>query len=512
MKKKLFMIGIVIAILVAIAVIGTGLHQKIITTPSLQPSSSQALTLCKQELQSKVINPNFSISLDKLGISTCYNLKLTIDSADEALVASAEISFSNLLKEDLPDLVFRLFPNSPLIYGGAMDLTQVTVNDENVETEYLLERTAIKLNLATPLKSQQSTIIKFVYKIKLPEETGATRVYGVFRASRDQQILTMANWYPILAVRQNNQWLIPPVDGIGDAVTSRTALYIAEITAPAEWKIATTGVEIETEQNGTNIFHKFMSGPTRDFMVVASPNFVSESRMINGIKITQWGLSTTKTGWKRSLDVAAASMKEFSNNYGLYPYTEVDIVAVPLTIAIGVEYPGLFLISEKSYQNTVDSDNELTVVVAHEMAHQWWYSSVGNDVTLNPWQDEALTTFSTFDFLKTYNPNIYSYLQNSYQQRVNTLEQSRGVESFSQPTSAFTSRPSDYSTLIYIKGALFFNTLKEKIGSNVFLAALNSYYKNYVFDLAQPKDLLDVFPSACKCDLSSFYKTWGLGY
>jgi aminopeptidase N len=38
--------------------------------------------------------------------------------------------------------------------------------------------------------------------------------------------------------------------------------------------------------------------------------------------------------------------------------------------------------------------NGLEVTVAHEVAHQWWYSLVGNDVQTESWLDEALASYS----------------------------------------------------------------------------------------------------------------------
>ena len=35
------------------------------------------------------------------------------------------------------------------------------------------------------------------------------------------------------------------------------------------------------------------------------------------------------------------------------------------------------------------------IVVAHEVAHQWWYSLVGNDQIDEPWLDEAFAQFTT---------------------------------------------------------------------------------------------------------------------
>ena len=34
-------------------------------------------------------------------------------------------------------------------------------------------------------------------------------------------------------------------------------------------------------------------------------------------------------------------------------------------------------------------------LIAHETAHQWWYSVIGNDEINEPWLDEALTEYST---------------------------------------------------------------------------------------------------------------------
>lgn len=42
----------------------------------------------------------------------------------------------------------------------------------------------------------------------------------------------------------------------------------------------------------------------------------------------------------------------------------------------------------------------LETVVAHEVAHQWWYAVVGSDPVNQAWQDEALSQFSMLEYLE----------------------------------------------------------------------------------------------------------------
>ena len=58
-----------------------------------------------------------------------------------------------------------------------------------------------------------------------------------------------------------------------------------------------------------------------------------------------------------------------------------------------MEYPTLVMIDQSLYN---EKDKFLLeYVIAHETAHQWWYSVIGNDEISEPWLDEALTEYST---------------------------------------------------------------------------------------------------------------------
>ncbi len=84
-------------------------------------------------------------------------------------------------------------------------------------------------------------------------------------------------------------------------------------------------------------------------------------------------------------------MKSYDQRIGAYPFSELDVVATP-TSAGGIEYPGLVVIADSLYK---EDTTFREVVVAHEVAHQWWYSLVGNDQIDEPWLDEAFAQFTT---------------------------------------------------------------------------------------------------------------------
>ena len=65
-----------------------------------------------------------------------------------------------------------------------------------------------------------------------------------------------------------------------------------------------------------------------------------------------------------------------------------------------------------------------------------------------------------------------------------------------------------YSLIVYVKGALFFHHLREKIGDDAFFKALQDYYQSKKYQIASPEDILDVFERASGEQLDDFYQEW----
>ena len=89
------------------------------------------------------------------------------------------------------------------------------------------------------------------------------------------------------------------------------------------------------------------------------------------------------------------ALRAFNERLGVYPFTELDIVSTA-TSALGIEYPGIIAMAVRLYPpKTEYASAWLESTMAHEVSHQWFYSTVGNDQQDEPWLDEALAQYST---------------------------------------------------------------------------------------------------------------------
>ena len=203
--------------------------------------------------------------------------------------------------------------------------------------------------------------------------------------------------------------------------------------------------------------YTFASGPVRDFFVVSGKNFISTQAETGGNLIKHWGLPGGEGRSGEALQATVDSLAVFGERFGPYPYRELEIVSAPMQLASGVEYPGLFLMRDDLYYPNSEQPYLLSLIIAHETAHQWWYGLVGSDVLTHPWQDEALTTFSSLLYLEQFQPQVYSGTVAYFTQLSNDLNQKPDI---GRPVSSFINSPEIYSPIVYSQGSLFFVELR----------------------------------------------------
>jgi hypothetical protein len=450
---------------------------------------------------------------DDLGLDACYEISLDLQPEEGSYTGRSRLTYTNLTGEALADLVFRTYPNAPVIYGGQLAVTESRVDGAVVASEvFLSDRTGLRLLLPTPLAPGETVVVELAFSGRAPLDFGdLPDVYGVFNYAREAQVLTLANSYPILAEREGGSWQAEPVFGVGDAVVSQTALYRVEVTAPLEWELITTGVRTqpagETERGSAATF---VTGPAREFTLIASPSFERIEAQVDGIVVRHWGLPSGESRWEDALTATVDAVGLFNARFGPYPYAELDVASVPLINAAGVEYPGLYLVITNLYEPDPQSPFLLGIVASHEVAHQWWYAVVGNDVIEHPWQDEALAVFSSLLYQEVHQPRFYEGTLQFYQAQVSALDGGSGESDVGLPVTAFAGRPQDYSQVVYDKGGVFLVALRERMGDGPFFQALQTYYREYRFSVASPDALLGTFEEACDCSLDAFFAQWGV--
>ncbi|MCI0478047.1 MAG: hypothetical protein L0Y55_17525, partial [Anaerolineales bacterium] len=143
-----------------------------------------------------------------------------------------------------------------------------------------------------------------------------------------------------------------------------------------------------------------------------------------------------------------------------------------------------------------------------EIAHQWWYNLVGNDQVNYPWVDEALAQYSEVIYTEDLRGKaaaqriVRGYFGEVYK-RVQAEKRDAAVN---QPVAAFTE--SSYSEIVYGKGPLFFDAIRQKMGDENFFAFLKTYAERYRYKVAFPEDVLKTAEEVCACSLRAEYQQW----
>jgi len=483
---------------------------------TLRPEATTQSTideLPKRSLTSQkaALLPTSQADLASLRDAPRYTLEASIGEDLHSYMGQARVVVTNMETLALESLYFRLLPNGGSSYGdGRLTVTQTLVDGQPVQTALSLDDSALQVFLKSRLESGSRVEITFDFKGSVPVDFGGDHElygYGIFNST--QGVLALSGWYPILAVYDDQGWHLNPVSAIGDSVYSEMAFYDVTVIAPESLVLVTTGIETSTDAAGGSVRHNLVSGPARDFFLIASAGFLVQTQTVGGTQINSYTLPGDEAAGSIGLGVAAASLRTFNQHFGQYPYSELDVVEAPMRYALGVEYPEIVLIGETLYANP--DDPTFAVAIAHEVAHQWWYNLVGNDVYAEPWLDEALATYSSGVYYQDeLGEGAYAGLVSFWQGRYDQLRTNGEDDQITESVAYFESlsNPSVYSGVVYIKGALFFKALREAIGDQAFFAALQRYFAENKYQVATADGLLSAFTQTSAKDLDRLYQEW----
>ena len=446
--------------------------------------------------------------LEMLGPMPRYDIRVRIDPAAERQLTGWErVLVTHCGQDELHELYFRLYPNLPQ-YGGGMGIQGVAVNGQTAPFSYEAENTAVHILLPEPLLPDSTAAVELSFDLKVPE-----REEGYVLCGESRGFLSLPLFYPVLAVRDDRAGVPPWNLDIaptthGDVAFVEVGLYRVTATVPSGVVVAATGTVISTtnssEGEGWTDIH-IVGGPRREFMLILNPHFQTASTDACGARVTSYFLPQDRTTGLVALQYAAAALRVYCQRFGPYPFRDMAVVEAPLRY-FGMEYPGLTLIGLDVYRQRREN---LEFLIAHEMAHQWWYSVVGNDPVNFPWLDEGLAEYSTYAYYEA----IYGTLaaEALWERRWRAPYQyavEQGLDAVvNQPSSAF--KVTNYETMVYAKAALFFDAVRREVGDDeTYYRLLRGYLDRYRYGVATPADFLAAAEDVSGRDLSELYQQW----
>ena len=235
---------------------------------------------------------------------------------------------------------------------------------------------------------------------------------------------------------------------------------------------------------------------------------------------TEVGVFSTKAHNPKTLDFAldiAVRVIDFYEDYfGVrYPIPLSYHVALPDFSAGAMENWGLvtyrevyLLVDENS---TVKSRQNVALVVAHELAHQWF----GNLVTMKWWDDlwlnESFANMMEYVSIDAIEPswNIFEDFQTTGVPLALQRDATDGVQS----VHVAVNHPDEINTLfdpaiVYAKGSRLMHMLRRWLGDDDFRAGLKIYFEKHQYSNTIGHDLWDALSEASGKDVAAFMDAW----
>jgi hypothetical protein len=470
-----------------------------------------------------------------------YKIDLDIDFDRLSYTGVQRLRWFNQNDKPTSVLYFHLYPNlrvadqppgpSPATTPAAdeprMDIVSVRSAASESSLSFGLEEqgTILRINLREPVLPEGSADIEIKFKGTVPEidpdETSLTthvvkQVSAALRSEREMRrprdinfrcrsSMLLATSYPMLVVRDGDEWRRKIEPSVGDMVFNEVADYEVTVTTAPGLEVFTSAPENSRSDRQTRTFS---GSALREFAILVGKGLRSEHTEVNGVRITSIYQPDHERVGKRALAIAANALRVFTKAFGPLPYKEVTVAEAPLVAGLGsTEFSGFNVIASAFYvdfdspavrnlpelirEQRPSVEESLEWTVGYLVANQWWGSAVGNDPSREPVLDEALSCWSSLLYYRSsYGNEKAAAVLDDQVRGVYRLYRTFGGDDMDANRPSRDYRNTfQYAAIVTAKGALMFVELQDTLGEDKVVAALRNYYQANLLEIAQLDDL-----------------------
>jgi hypothetical protein len=496
-----------------------------------------------------------------------YTISVELDDNNHTLSGFESFEYSNNSPNALDTIYIHIWPNAykngetalgkqlyknnqtDLKFGteeikGGIDGLDFKVNGQGVKWEYDKKHIDIcYLVLEQPLASGKRLTVTTPFKVKIPSGE-------ISRLGHIEQSYQITQWYPKPAVYDKNGWNPIPYLNQGEFY-SEYGSFDVSITLPENYIVGATGdlqtaseidfmnakasetlkelpkyTEIEDDKVDRKLWKfppsserkktiRFTQKNVHDFAWFADKRYLvlkGEVELPHSNRtVTSWALFTPQNAnlWQHAIEYINDGTYYYSLWNGDYPYNQVTAVDGTISAGGGMEYPNVTVIGN------VGTDQDLEIVIVHEVGHNWFYGILGSNERVHGWMDEGMNTVNEMRYMQTKYPDNY-YLSNmllggafhfndldhhdsgdfSYR-LIAGFGEDEPIETHSADFSSI-----NYGIIMYQKTGLVFHYLKDYLGDDKFNQVMQTYFDTWKFKHPQPEDMRKVCEEVTGEDLS----------
>lgn len=427
-----------------------------ITASPTLPTTTSVATLPNGSEVQNAPTPTLNATREPDIPRTRYQLDIELDYDAKLVFATQDIDYTNTTGRMIKQLPINV---PPAENDGIFFLSTLQVQSSEHQTRSEFKDSRIDVLIDPPLHPGQTIKIHLEYQLRLPmrwEALGYT-----------QRQLLLADWYPqIPPYIDATGWIINPPGLVGEHLAyplndfelnlcltpSRDNLVVAASAPMIARQDHCYHYRVENRRNftlGISPYYQ-MTTISNEHLTVEAYTFPEHANL--GLRAAKLGLQAWVT---------------FSEIFG--PNTRKFISIVEADIFDGLETDGLIFLSQWYYQTADPTPkNYFTLLLVHEIAHQWFYGYIHNDQAKEPWLDEALTTYSELLFIETHHPELIDWW---WQFRVKSFAPTGSVNASIYNFTQFQ----PYINAVYLQGATFLHELRNVVGDEAFFEGLYQY-------------------------------------
>jgi len=417
-----------------------------------------------------------------------YAFDIDLNYDYHSLDAVEQVVVPNPSGVTLSELVF----NVPAAHQvGVFLLHNVSVGAR--PADFVSNGTLLTVTLPSPLAPTEVATLTIDFSV-FPQRLGQdVTSFGAANLAYTDDQMTVGYWYPMLApYRAGTGWLGVPWHPVGDPFASESADYTATITATPGVQIVAGG-EMKREDNARedNVWH-FELPRGRTFAFIASPRYWETRVNMSGVTYSLYTFDEHTRLAPVTLQTVIRSVWLYNSLYGPYPYTSLRVAEV--NGPWSMEFSGLLALGEVEFADYNGTNrNRLVRISAHEVSHQWWYGVVGNDQAREPWLDEGMARFNELRYYEFYSP------RDVWWWRSQVIYDAAPGGIVDSPIYTFHYHQ-NYISVVYNRGAMFLDALREQIGQPAFTSFLRDLYRRKAFHIATADDFFVILAAHTTVD------------
>ena len=388
-----------------------------------------------------------------------YTATATIDVAGSTVSGSVAVQFTPDLTTN--ELVFRLWPNAPVPAASGVheDIGAVTRSDGAALAVDQPDSTTVHVTLPSSLSAGQTISVTVPYTVTIPRGNDD-------RVAHEGDTMRLGSFLPLLAWERGIGWATdPPTSVHAESATSPVADYDVAISAPPGYDVLGSGVRGSDDH--------WRATAVRD-VAYSVGHFTLAEADVDGVHITVGVDHSVSEDPARYMSLITDAMHSYQGRLGAYPWPTYTAAVMP-GFHGGIEFPTHVMHGAGSSDRSI----------VHELAHQWFYSLVGNDQARDPWLDEGLASYVEFVQVNSLARHGADHIPSDAAGRAG------------DPMTFWEHHQTSYYEGVYVQGA----EAVARLGSvDQVDCALRQYVARNAFRIATPADLIaaltTVFPDA----------------